>query len=100
MLTEKNSWEYFLNKMTGFTSKGWVLILDLSKLGSVISEAKKELLNELLKELHRNKTLTFFETDTPNLICLYFPETGQDSIHALLVKIQFLLGLSFLSKYL
>ena len=95
MLTEKNSWQHFLTKMTAFTSKGWVLTLDLSKLGEAVSEQKRKLLNELLNELHKNKTLTFFDSDNPNFIFLYFPQTGQDDIRALLIKIQFLLGLSF-----
>ena len=95
MLTEKNAWQYFLSKMTALTAKGWVLVLDLSKAEVAISEQKKELLSELLKEQHQSKALTFFDNDTSSQFFLYFSEESKDRIYALLIKIQFLLGLSF-----
>ena len=95
MLVENNSLQLFLNKMNALTAKGWILQLDLSQISALVFEQKRALLNDLLNDLQQNKILIPLDNPDVTQVFLYFHENKKDDIQTFIIKVRFLLGLSF-----
>ena len=84
----------FLDALTPSMEKGFILQLRLNnlnqpKLSENISEVKK-----LFQVAQKSKKCQLLYNFEPNTFFIYFPENNQDEITALLMKIQFALGVS------
>ena len=84
----------FLENLTPSMEKGFILqlrlsILNLPNLSESISEVKK-----LFQVAQKSKKCQLLYSFEPNVFFIYFPESNQDEIKALLMKVQFILGTS------
>lgn len=94
MMITNNALYHFLDEMTPTMSKGFMLQLCIDPIVGIGNENYLHEVKELLSAAQHEKKCQFFEDKQLNSVFVYFPENHQDDISALLIKIQFILGVS------
>ena len=89
-----NQLYHFLESLTPTMAKGFMLQLSIDAITGLGSEDYLNEVKELLSVAQHEKKCQFFTDDQSNSVFVYFPENHQDDITALLIKIQFILGVS------
>ena len=95
MILSYNSLKRFLDNLTPTMAKGSVLQLHLNKFFEHADENKQNELQKMLSVAEKEKKCQILHSFDNNCVFLYFSENYQDDILALLIKIQFSLGVSF-----
>ena len=94
MMTAGSELYTFLEELTPSMTKGFVLQLYVDAIIGLGNENYLHEVKEILSIAQHEKKCQFFIDKQINSIFVYFPENHQDDIAALLIKIQFVLGVS------
>ena len=94
MMISSSALHLFLEKMTPSMTKGYMLQLCIDAIVGIGNENYLHEIKELLSAAQYEKKCQFFEDKQINSVFAYFPENHQDDISALLIKIQFILGVA------
>ena len=82
--------DYFLNRTA--SAKGLILHLRMDAIKSLDNENYSREIQDILQQTEKEKKCQIFEDNLGTFI--YFAENHQDDITAILIKIQFILGIS------
>lgn len=94
MIFTPNALFRFLDKLTPQTAKGLMLQLNLDVIAGLSPIEKIAEVKSLLNQAEQEKRCLVLQGADEMRLFIYFPENHQDDIAALLIKIQFNLGLS------
>lgn len=94
MIVSGSELNRFLDDLTPSMTKGFMLQLYIDAIVGIGNENYLHEVKEILSIAQHEKKCQFFIDKQINSIFVYFPENHQDDIAALLMKIQFTLGIS------